>query len=271
VTINKFLFKKIFLPLLILLLIFLSPFYFFEILYFVLASLKFEVPTIKDIYEILPLPENGKKAFVGLVFSLIYLIFIRKINSNKLFNSGNIYYDISNIYFWIATNILGYKKISLKFVPVAFQFKILLNDLFEDISAENHPEINKQVNISEKNLNINSDVINFILSDTYEIKDDLIPGNISILPTIFIDNYINAQGQRIFNQNFINEIKKMVDKYSQEYSKVNIFATTNTMHNKEIINYCFKNAGRIGFKEIYVFKQSNRETFEFDNQGEKAL
>ncbi|WEA41640.1 hypothetical protein [Lysinibacillus fusiformis] len=268
---SKFLYITIYWPLIVLICIFIVAFYFIDIIYLILALCNFEASFIKDTYEGLPISDNIKRIFISALFSMIYLKYKRNKNGNKIFNSGNIYFDVSNIYLWVATHILGYKKISLKFIPVALQFKILIDDFFEETIPESHPEVNQQVNITYKNVNTTSDSINFILSDTYEIKENMIPESKNDLPTIIIDNYLNAQGQRIYNEKFIQEIKRIADIYSQDYKKVNIFATTNTMHNKNIVNYCFKNAGRVGFEEIYVFKQSNKDTFDFDDVGYKVL
>lgn len=108
-----------------------------------------------------------------------------------------------------------------------------------------------------------SEEINFLLVDTYEIKNNQIPRSKRKFPTVIIENGKEFDGHRIYNPEFVKTIREQTVLYSAEYRRINIFATTNTNHNKSIIINCFKNADRTGFTSISVF-QSTKGIFNFN-------
>lgn len=177
-------------------------------------------------------------------------------NKDKLLNTGNGYFDSAYFHFWIGSKILGYGKVTLIKVPIQLQYKLIINDTFQEILVDpDGREIEEDVNITTSNLEVESDTINFILSDTYQTKIEEIPQVKRNLPTIIIERSSEYNGVRTFNPNFVNEIRNYSNLYSRQYKHINIFATTNTNHNKAIVEQCFKNGGRTGFKKISVFDQ----------------
>ncbi|MFE3577178.1 hypothetical protein [Lysinibacillus sp. NPDC059133] len=177
-------------------------------------------------------------------------------NKESLLNTGNGYFDSSYFHYWIGSKILGYGKVTLIKVPIQLQYKLIINDTFREVLVDsNAREKEEDVEVSTLNLEVESNTINFILSDTYQTKIDEIPLEKRNLPTIIIERSSEYSGVRTFNPNFVNKIRNCSNSYSRQYKHINIFATTNTNHNKAIVEQCFKNGGRTGFERISVFDQ----------------
>lgn len=226
-----------------------------DVLYAVLAFGGIEVSRIEKILTSLPLKERGISIASGLIISLIILWLIRKSNKEKVFNTGNNYGEYPYSLYYIASKILGYGFVTLVRVPIYLQFRLVIKELFQKVKVdENTREVSQPVILSKKNMEQNSNEINLVLSDTYKILEEQIPLAKRPLPTIEITNGTELNGIRTYNTQFINEVRKQTNEVSHNYSSLNVFATTNTRHNKVIIEDCFKNAGRTGFKELTVFQ-----------------
>jgi len=202
----------------------------------------------------------------GLILSVFINFWIRKTNTERLFNTGNSYNKYPFYIYWISHYILGYGTVSLIRVPIYLQYKIILSDIFPDIIVDSEVENKEQpVTIVEKNMEKTIDELNLILVDTYEIKKDQIPLDKLKLPTVIIQNGYDFSGHRFFNPEFVKKIREKTNLYSKTFKQVNIFSTTNTNHNKEIVSKCFKNGNRTGFKNIIVY-QANREDYTFSEK-----
>jgi len=206
------------------------------------------------------------KKFISLVLGFILTVFVfsilRLINKNKTFNIGSGYFDYPMIYFFLASRILGYGKITLVRVPLYLQFKLLFKDIFDCIDSDTHPEVIDEPRVVTLNSVTVSNEINLILSDTYQIHLGDLPFEKRRLPTVLIERATGFSGVRTYNQRFTAVIREQTNKYRLQYKRVNIFATTNTQHTKEIVLQCFKNGGRTGFKKIYVYEQNADYKFE---------
>lgn len=105
---------------------------------------------------------------IGIVLMLLTLFKIRKYNSEKLFNTKNVYHDYPYMWYWICAKILGYTKCNLKRVPIYLEFKLVLEDTFSkyDVGTEDdYPKIeNEEIEIYKKNWNPGSQEINLIVN-----------------------------------------------------------------------------------------------------------
>lgn len=196
---------------------------------------------------------------LGIIVSIFLLFVIRYRNGNRLFNTGDGYFNYDLPFYWVAAIVLGYGKLTLIRVPIYLQYKLLFKDWFPEILVDNNIETSTETPIViEKNIDGNGNEINFILSDTYEIKIEDIPIDKRNLPTVIIQRTSEFKGVRIYNPKFISCIREKTNYYRMLYTNVNIYATTNTNHNKEIILKCFKNGNRTGFEHINVYEQGNK-------------
>lgn len=204
--------------------------------------------------------------FLGVILSVILLVIIRYFNKDNMYNKGSMYHNYSIRYFVLAGKVLGYKRVSLVMVPLYLQFEIVFKDLFDEVLIDDHAEKDDNPQVTILNKERKSNEINLILSDTYKINLKDIPINKRDLPSILIERGTDFSGVRTYNSKFTDIIREQTNKYRFNYERVNIFATTNTKHTKEIILQSFKNGGRTGFEEIYVFEQN--EEYKFDNEHE---
>lgn len=76
----------------------------------------------------------------GIIFSVILYLWRKKVNTDKLFNTGNSYHNYPLYIYWIASKILGYGKVTLVRVPIHLQYKLIITDLFPNISVDNDVE-----------------------------------------------------------------------------------------------------------------------------------
>lgn len=202
--------------------------------------------------------EKSISIILGIIISTLILLAIRRKNRNRLFNTGNGYFNYDLWFYWVAARVLGYGKLTLIRVPIYLQYKLLFKDWFQEILTDNDIETLPETPIViEKNINGNGNEINFILSDTYETKIEELPLDKRSLPTVMIQRASEFNGVRTYNPKFISIIREKTNYYRMQYTCVNIYATTNTNHNKDIILKCFKNGNRTGFKQIYVYEQGN--------------
>lgn len=206
----------------------------------------------------------------GVLASILIHYFIRIRNKDELFNTGGKYNDYPLWIYWIAGRILGYGKVSLIRVPIYLQYQLLFKDMFPEIVVDDEVEKREHtVEIIKKNMDEISNEINLVLVDTYEITEDEIPIGKLNLPTIIIKSGNQIDSDRSINPQFVKEVRQITNIYHREYTQLNLFATTNTNHNKFIINKCFKNGNRTGFKNIFVY-QASRTDYVF-NEGYKVL
>lgn len=237
-----------------------------KIVYGFLALLTIDLTNLDSAIKSITSNEKIISIICGVILSVFFYFWIKRTNTEKLFNTGNNYNDYPLVIYWIAGKILGYGKVTLVRVPIYLQYKILLADIFPNILVDSDVENKEQaVNVIEKNMEQPLDEINLILMDTYEITEEQIPFNKVNLPTVIIQNGNDFRGHRFFNPEFVKMIREKTNLYSRTFKKVNIFSTTNTNHNEAIIAKSFKNGNRTGFKNITVY-QANKENFSFTEE-----
>lgn len=244
---------KIVIPIIIVLLSFLMPFFFYKISLVLITMLQIDANGIEDILQ----KNKYLKWIMGFVFGYLVLILIRNNNKDRIFNDSNVYFNpyFPRLYLYIAAKILGYSKISLINMPIYLHYLICFKGHFQNIEYAETEVIEKDLKCEILRDNGHGSIVNLIIKDTYDIELTYLPDDVKLYPTIIIDNTNNTEGQRIFNKSTAKVLKAQIDKLSRKYNTANIFATTNTRSSYEIINYCFKNGGRKGFKHLYVYKQ----------------
>jgi len=206
----------------------------------------------------------------GILGTILIYYAIKRANKNKLFNTGAKYNDYPLWIYWVAARILGYVKVSLIRVPIYLQYQLLFKDFFPQVVVDDEVERREQaIEIIKRNMDEVSNEINLVLIDSYEIKEEEIPFDKVHLPTIIIRSGNQIDSNRSINPEFIKEVRKVTNIYCRTYSQLNVFSTTNTNHNKTIVNKCFKNGSRTGFVNIIVY-QASRTNYVF-NEGYKVL
>ncbi len=205
---------------------------------------------------------------IGIFVAGIAISAIRKMNKDKTLNNGNIYHDHSYLWFWLCSNILGYKKCNLVLVPIYMQFKLIINDVFNEfIVTNNISEEKTSPKIMCINCN-NKDFLeyNLILEDTYSINDFQIPPEKKQLPTIkVINSETKNEGVRRYNPNFVESVVKEIRALPKGVL-INIFATTHAQHNYEIAKQSLTLADRGNVDRVFIYQQEKDKDRKFTKE-----
>lgn len=209
---------------------------------------------------------------IYIIFFFFFLYLIRKYTKKRSFTdaTANFYANYPFFVYWIAAKVLGYGSVNLIMIPVYLQFKLVLRKTFDNIIADaTLDEVdNEKISVTRENMENNSTVLNIYLSDTYNVTIDKIPEILQNNPTIKILRKDNKNHIRIYSKMFVKKIEEIVSEYKNEYSTINIFAYTNTLHNKKIAEKCFIIGRRNKLNKLVVF-QCEKETFMFLKKGYK--
>lgn len=208
---------------------------------------------------------NPVMALVVCPFS-IYLV--RKLNKNELLNPGDSYFDINYSLFWYCSKILGYNKCKLTRIPIYLQFKLVKYDTFKEYIHDSL-DIDNTLDfwVKWRNSEVVSNQVNIVLSDTYLIDDLSIPSSNRDFPTVYIERIEKKSGVNSINSKFIAEIKTIIFKLREEYTVLNIYATTNSVHTEKIASQNFKTGGRLPEVNVYIFQADSKKQFQFKGKG----
>lgn len=209
---------------------------------------------------------------LAIFITLILFLYLKIINKDKVFNEINEYLDIKFIFFWYGSRILGFGKCNLTQVPIFLQFKLFLNNTFIDYifgSVDIFDNIDFEV--TDGKSDTKEDTINFIVADTYNISNEMLPDSLKELNFIKIDRNKKDQGIRSYNSKFVNRIRKELHEIPPKYKRINMFLTTNAMHNERIVKDNFISKGRIHDRQLFIYQQSKEFSFKFSEKGIRVL
>ena len=215
----------------------------------------------------------GNIGFSIVLFWGLLKIF-REINKEFIMNNSNVYHDYPFFWYWFCARILGIKKCNLILVPIYMQFKLVIEDIFDEypLDEDDFPVIKDEVDSNVEEINMDMDMelseMNLILEDTYVIESRQIPFSKKDLPTIKISRNINNNHTRHFSPKFIQKISEEIRKLPQ-INRINIYATTNPMNTLRIIRTTFKMADRGNIDHIFVYQQENKGIRVFCEKGYK--
>lgn len=215
----------------------------------------------------------GNIGFLVVLLGGLLKIF-REFNKDFIMNSSNVYHDYPFFWYWFCARILGIKKCNLILVPIYMQFKLVIEDIFNEypLDEADFPVIKDEVDSAVEKINTGMDMelseMNLILEDTYVIELRQIPFSKKNLPTIKISRNINNNHTRHFSPKFIKKISEEIRKLPQ-INRINIYATTNPMNTLRIIRTTFKMADRGNVDHIFVYQQENKGIRVFCEKGYK--
>ena len=259
-----------------------------QILEIAILAISIVIPYLVDFQNIFreymmedyPKPENfilllalnkGNLAISVVFFSFVFLK-VRKYNQNYIMCNKNIYHDYSYFWFCFCAKILGINKCNLVLVPIWLQFKLVINNIFQEypLNEKEYPVIEdeREIKILKCGKVYEVREINLILEDTYPISEFQIPQSKRGLPVIKLSRNDGKDLGRHFSEQFINAIITEV-RMLEKGVTVNVFATTNPMNTINIASRVFKNADRGNIDSLYVYKQKNIGGREFESKGKK--
>ncbi len=221
---------------------------------------------------ILLLALNKGNLAISVVFFFFVFLKVRKYNQNYIMCNKNIYHDYSYFWFCFCAKILGINKCNLVLVPIWLQFKLVINNIFQEypLNEKEYPVIEdeREIKILKCGKVYEVREINLILEDTYPISEFQIPQSKRGLPVIKLSRNDGKDLGRHFSEQFINAIITEV-RMLEKGVTVNVFATTNPMNTINIASRVFKNADRGNIDSLYVYKQKNIGGREFESKGKK--
>lgn len=231
---------------------------------------------IKSIFLLFAIKSGN--VLIGLTLFIIVLFIFRKYHAEQKLNMGNHYHNHTYVYYWMCSNILGYKTCSLILVPVFMQIKLILKDTFsnfyygeDSVYAE---DTENRISITKKNFeNKENELINIVISDTYLIEEERLPHLYNSNPTIFIiREKINDSKTRVFSKALIDEINNQICSLQGEV-KINLFATMNPKNTYYMTKLLFKKANRTNITRLTVFTQSRgvANDWTFDECGKRVI
>lgn len=171
-----------------------------------------------------------------LIFLCYHLYIIANSRSTLKCNSNH--YAL----YWMAAYLGGYDKIDLKYVPAWMQYKIIYRQLFVRYLTDDLPVHSFDYCVPDFYRVSNTNTHNLILSDTFEITDDMLPelqGTVTHVRHSLItdDSFTNNWCRAIYGG--VNELN--------ESTELNIIANTNTDN-----TLCI--ASNITHKNTYIYK-----------------
>jgi len=198
---------------------------------------------------------------VIVVFTVLLIIrLLYWYNKDFTMNQKNYYHDYPYFWYWYCRNILGIKKCNLVLVPIHMQFKLVIDQLFEEFPLDEgeYPETEdaRECKVTKNIFKDKDGEINLILEDTYLIDNNQIPHDKQDLPTIKISRNDGKNMGRYFSQTFINTVINEVRSLPNRV-RINIYATTNPMNTLNIAQRVFKIANRGNIEHLYVYQQEN--------------
>lgn len=236
---------------------------------------KFSEPTgFADIFFSIIVSCYGRIGIWLIVSAMIYGK-MRKFNADLVMNKGNRYHCSCYCWYWFCSHILGIKKCNLILVPIYLQFKLVINDVFEEypFDEKKFPTLSQDTVTVEELVpaatGVNDSEINLVLEDTYPIEINQIPERKRNLFTIKISrNRPDNIGQRYYSTQFIETVQSIV-RHLPDSVTVNIFATTNPVNTRYIAQNTFQLANRGNIECLYVYQQSSVGNRNFESRGHK--
>lgn len=211
---------------------------------------------------------------IALAAALLVLSFFRKINKEEILNKGNGYHRHPYWTYVYCNAVLGYRKCRLKLVPVPMQFKLVVHDVFpEFLCIEGIHDI--EPSIDEIRMTVKGDergytsCMNLVLADTYSIRPEQLPDNVTENTTMFIDRTVKRENTRYDSENLVKRTISEVRHPPANVDAVYVFATLNPMNCFNIANEAFAVGGRSNFRHLYVFPQDQDTIWSFADKGLK--
>ena len=204
---------------------------------------------------------------IGVFLAAVAIAAFRKANSKRVINRGPLYHEHGMLWYRFCSKVLGYGMCSLVRVPIATQFKLILDDTFdkydlgeieeeddEDAEIEVSPPPNTEGFPSSSN---QAGQVNLLISDTYSISSGLLPDDCRENAAVVVRRLANeASFARRYSPKLVDGVTNVVRNLPQG-SHVNVFATTNPRNTYEIVNKVFKTGGRDNINALYVYKQQD--------------
>lgn len=216
--------------------------------------------------------------YIAFILAVLMIMMFHKINEKKVLNRGNRYHRRTMLGYWFCSHILGYGKCSLIRVPISDQFKLVLSDTFDEYELGDYEEARVDENISlrrygspshssllqqnivanDADIRFDSDNIFIAISDTYPIKDEMLPSQCNEKNTIIIQRLMNKEDNKRYESNALTAKVLNVIRHINKEVVVNVLLTTNVCNTYNIASEVFKTGGQDNIKHLFVYPQPHK-------------
>ena len=184
-------------------------------------------------------------------------------NEDFVLNRGMLYHDHFYLSYCFCAGILGYKKCSLKLVPIPLQFKLILYETFSEYIYDDGihdpckgDKKEKGTKVFYENNSKFTQRVNLVLIDTYPIQKGQLPHDVLGLTTVYVERTrIKKDKMRYSSEEFLKKVLNTVREWPDVVTEVNIFATLNPSNCYNIVKEVFCTGGRDNIRHIWVYKQ----------------
>ena len=222
----------------------------------------------RAMFEIAPNNKFATYATIWILVFIVLLTVVRKLKASEVFNDSQAVY-LPNCYkrLWLASKVLGYKKMQLIGVSLPMQFDVIMNGTFPEFIAENsitqYEYFDGDIDIKMMNNKQSSKILNVLICDTFDISLGNIESKFSGYPTLKISSSLTHTKLRYNNPKLVRSVRKEMQKIDTKYDELNLFLTTNPLNSLKIIGGSFIALDRSGFKKITVVQMN--EKYVYDN------
>lgn len=223
------------------------------------AKAKFHF-TLLSLFSSFP-PYFLKTLTIILIF-FGFMTFSRKHYSHKIYHENDHYYDSDPFFIFYVARVFGFKKINPVNIPIWIQAKIILKTNFQFIekNLDNNNEEGKVVKFNIVNSS-NTKEFNFIIEDTYKIRNDDLPQEKIKLPTVKVQRGHFSSGYHLYNEWLIEQCSKEIDNIITHGGKrMNFFCSTNPKHTFAIFDNLLARIVRETDIKIYIYQPTQTDS-----------
>jgi|GEM_PF-2436808 len=236
-----------------------------------LVTFVLDVQRISDFWQTFTGNEfkiSGSKICIYLVAFAIIFWGLRKLNSKKIFLSGNDYGSYSK-FTYIIVNILGY-KIELERKPYDKIFWFLLGPQIWNLTKQDYEKnIEKLAEIDKTNFkfSINIRESNLMIADTYPVTIDQLPDEKRKFDTIIVSRKKASSGElRIESVDLIEKVSDMFAILQETGSIINLYLTTNIINTERIVKDILKKGGRSKYDiRLHLQEKDGERKFKYES------
>ena len=222
---------------------------------------------IRAFYNVIP-NNIAKYITIGLIVFIGTLASIRKFKTSDVFNDNQTVY-IHDCYkrLWLASKILGYKKLCLIVVSLPMQFEVIMNGTFSEFitqsSTVQYEIFDGKIEVNTLNeKQQNSTILNVFICDTYDISINSIDIRFRRYPILKIYSTLVHTKQRYDNPEIVKIVREEMQKAVDQYDELNLFLSTNCLNSEKIIKGSFAASDRSGFKKITVVQMNENKVYD---------
>src|SRR5699024_2859267 len=94
-------------------------------LFEIISFLGFDTKTLINIFSFFPFNDRGISLTAGIIISILLLIYFRRINKSKFFNTADKYGNYPLFIYYLASNVFRFGCVNFVIMPLYLQFLLV--------------------------------------------------------------------------------------------------------------------------------------------------